>query len=42
MDALFSDWVAIGSALTVLVSLVIIVFAGIKLKKLMDSTHSED
>jgi hypothetical protein len=36
------DWVVIGSILTVVVSLVIIVYAGIKLKNLMDSTHSED
>ncbi len=42
MEALFSDRVAIGATLTVVVSLVIIVFAGIKLKNLMNNTHSKD
>lgn len=42
MDALFSDWVATGATLTVIISLIIIVYAGIKLKNLMDNTHSED
>jgi hypothetical protein len=36
------DAVAIGSILSVVISLVILVFLGIKLKKLMDNTHSED
>ena len=36
------DAVVIGSILTVVVSVIIIVYAGIKLKNLMDNTHSED
>jgi hypothetical protein len=36
------DAVAIGSILSVVISLVILVYLGIKLKKLMDNTHSED
>lgn len=36
------DWVAWGSILSVVISLVVLVFLGFKLKKLMDSTHSED
>ena len=36
------DAVAIAAILSVVISLVILVFLGIKLKKLMDNTQSKD
>lgn len=36
------DAVALGSIAAVVVSIVIFVFLAIRLKRLMDSTHSED
>ncbi len=36
------DWVLIGSVATVAVTTVIIVYLALKLRKLMNSTHSED
>ena len=37
-----TDWVFWGSILSVVVSLLVLVYLGFKLKKLMDTTHSED
>lgn len=36
------DAVVIGSALTVIVSVVILIYLGIKVGKLINTTHSED
>ncbi len=36
------DAVALGSIAAVVVTIIIIVFLGFKLKRLMDTTHSED
>ncbi len=36
------DAVALGSIAAVTVCIIIIVFLGIRLKRLMDTTHSED
>lgn len=36
------DWVAIGSILAVVVSVVIIVFLGFRVVQLMNKTHSQD
>ncbi len=37
-----SDWVAVASYLSVGFAVVMLIFLGIKLKKLMNNTHSED
>ena len=37
-----SDWVAVASYLSVGFAVVMLIFLGFKLKKLMDSTHSDD
>lgn len=42
MDIMDMDAVAFTSILMVVISLVILVYLGIKLKKLMDNTHSND
>ncbi len=42
MDALFSDWVAVGSVLSVVGAIVVVVVLGIRIMKLINTTHSED
>jgi len=42
MDALFSDWVAVGSTLTVVGSLIVIAVLVVRVLKLINTTHSED
>jgi len=37
-----TDWVAIASYLSVLVAIAILVFLVVKVKKLMNQSHSED
>ncbi len=37
-----TDWVAIASYLSVAVAVVIVVYLVIKVKKLMNETHSDD
>lgn len=42
MDALFSDSVAFWSLMAIIGSIVVLVFLGIRLVKLINTTHSED
>ena len=37
-----TDWVAIASVLSVAVAVVIVVYLVVKVKKLMNESHSED